>query len=124
MLMAKSENFLKNFSKNPKWLQEKRTAALELFEKLQMPDFIYGLNINLDINLDLRDIQPEKSGIADREIISNDKDMIIEDFDGAIKSNENLLKENLMSKCVLANDKFTSFHQAFFNNLLFVYVPK
>jgi len=124
---VETKNLVENISKQnnePRWLLDKRLSAYSLFKEKPMPNFIYGLNINLTIDLNLDDIEVEKTGKAKREIICSNKDIIIEDFDGFLKNHETLFKEKFMTKCVPAVDKFTAFHHAFFNNALLVYVPK
>src|SRR3989338_5863540 len=88
--------------------------------------------MNIDLNLDEINVTNQrKPDIQIKnnneniiiEIKNNYKNVIIENFNDALKNHENILKEKLMS-IVNANEKFTSFHNAFFNNLTFVYIPK
>ena len=121
-----SKNIVERLSKEnnePEWLLNKRLEAFKIFSEMQMPLFTYGLNINLSIDLNLDDIDIEDSGKSDKKIKSADKNVIIEDFHGMLKNHEDILKEKFMA-IVPVNDKFTAFHQAFLNNLTFVYVPK
>ena len=122
-----SENIIKELSnKNnePKWLLDRRLAAYNLFRQKPMPDFIYGLNINLNIDINLDEIDGESSEEAERKIINSNKGIIIQNFKEILEGNELLFKEKFMSNCVPAVDKFTAFHNAFVNNILLVYVPK
>lgn len=112
-----------NKNKEPKWLADKRIAAFNLFKQKPMPDFIYGLNINLNIDLNLDNIDTTNLGKPIRKIINKNEDAKIFEFDGALKGNEQLLKEKFMA-CVKATDKFTLFHQAFVKNGLLIHVPK
>ncbi len=121
-----SEQYIRDLSgknKEPEWLLRKRLEAFDIFRSMKMPNFIYGLNINMSVDLDLDKVDFNKS--ADSNIIINnpDKKIIIENFAGMLKNHEKILKEKFMS-LVGANDKFASFHAAFLNNLIFVYVPK
>jgi len=121
-----SEQYIKDLSvrnNEPDWLVNKRIAAYSIFKENPMPNFIYGLNISMNIDLDLNNIDINNSGKSYIDIKNKDKNVIIEDFDGMLKNHENILKEKFMS-IVKATDKFTSFHNAFLNNLIFVYVPK
>ena len=121
-----SEHYIKDLSSQnnePEWLLKKRLASLSIFKEKPMPNFIYGLNISMNIDLNLDNINIEKSGKSNIEIKNNNKDVIIEDFGGMLKNHENILKEKFMS-IVNATEKFTSFHNAFLNNLTFIYVPK
>ncbi len=124
---VESKNFIENFSREnnePKWLLDKRMSAHSLFNDKPMPNFIYGLNINLNIDLDLNNLDIGKLESPKRKIINNNKEVIIEDFQTALKNHENLLKEKFMTTCVPAIEKFTALHNAFLNNLILVYVPK
>ncbi len=108
----------------PGWLVEKRLSAYELFKKKPMPNFVYGLNINLNIDLNLGSIETSSLGKPVRKITNKNKDVKIFELKDALQSNEGLFKEKFMTKCVPAVDKFTAFHNAFVNNLLLIYVPK
>src|SRR3989344_4466299 len=108
----------------PGWLVEKRLSAYELFKKKPMPNFVYGLNINLSIDLNLDNIETSNLGKPAREIIIKGRDVKILEFDDAIKKYQGLLKEKFMTEAVPAVDKFTLFHQAFVSNILLVHIPK
>lgn len=126
MMLKNSEQYIRALSSandEPDWLLKKRLAAYNIFKEKPMPNFIYGLNISMNIDLNLDDVDVSNSGKANLEIKNVNKDIIIEDFNGMLKNHENILKEKFMS-IVPATEKFTSFHHAFLNNLTFVYVPK
>jgi Fe-S cluster assembly protein SufD len=114
---------LSSANHEPSWLLKKRLAAYKIFKEKPMPDFIYGLNINLNIDLNLDEINVQNLEKPNLEIKNSDDKVIIQNFDDILKSNESLLKGKLMS-IVNTNDKFTSFHNAFLNNLTLVYIPK
>jgi len=126
MLKTKeSENTIKELSRKnnePEWLLNKRLSAYNIFKEKPMPDFIYGLNINLSIDLNLDDIRTENAGKPERKIINNNKDIIIKEFNEIL--DDSLFKEKFMTECVPAVNKFTALHNAFVNNALLVYVPK
>ncbi|MDP3765708.1 MAG: SufD family Fe-S cluster assembly protein [Nanoarchaeota archaeon] len=113
---------LSSHNNEPGWMLQKRLAAFDVFNSKQMPDFVYGSNIKMDIGLDFGKIDADlnKTNI---KISNSNKNIIIENFSDALKNHESILKEKLMS-IVPAADKFTAFHNAFFNNLTFVYVPE
>jgi cysteine desulfurase/selenocysteine lyase len=108
----------------PSWLLEKRQKALKLFQDTPMPSFIYGLNINLKIDLNLSDLDITKSKEIKKEIINNNQDVKIYNLNEALEYIPELLKEYFMEKIIPANDKFTSFHQALVNNVLIMHIPK
>ena len=121
-----SEQYIKDLSRQnnePEWMLNKRLVAYHIFKEKPMPDFIYGLNIQMNIDLNLDDIGINNSGNSNIIIKGNNKNIIIENFNAALKNHESILKEKFMS-IANANEKFTSFHNAFFNNLTFVYIPK
>ena len=121
-----SKNLVEKFSKEnsePEWLLKKRLQAFKLFSEAQMPLFAYGLNINLSIDLNLDDIDPNEAKKPNTEIKNTNKEVVVENFQQALKNHENILKEKLMA-IVPANDKFTSFHQAFLNNATVIHIPK
>src|SRR3989338_4847366 len=121
-----SEQYIRDLSRQnnePEWLLKRRLAAYHVFKEKPMPDFIYGLNISMNIDLNLDDIGINNSGNSNITIKGNNKNIIIENFNAALKNHENILKEKFMS-IADANEKFTSFHNAFLNNLTLVYIPK
>ena len=61
---------LSDNNNEPSWLLEKRQNALKFFQDTPMPSFIYGLNINLKIDLDLSDLDTSKSSEIKKEIIN------------------------------------------------------
>ena len=108
----------------PSWLIEKRQNALKLFKDTPMPSFIYGLNINLKINLNLSELDIFKAGEIKKEIINSNNSVRIYNLNEALEYIPELLKENFMEKIIPANDKFTSFHQAFVNHAFVIHIPK
>src|SRR3989344_3501082 len=104
-----SEQYIMDLSRQsnePEWMLRKRLAAYHIFKEKPMPDFIYGLNIQMNIDLSLDDIGINNSGNPNLEIKSDNKDVIIENFNDALKNHESILKEKLMS-IADANEKFT-----------------
>lgn len=121
-----SKKFVEDLSKQnnePSWLLDKRISAYEFFKEKAMPNFNYGLNINLDIALDLEKLEALNEKVK-RKVVCNNKEVIIQNFEEVLASDDSLLKEKLMTICVPALDKFTSMHNAFLNNILVVKVPK
>ena len=69
-----SEHYIKDLSSQnnePEWLLKKRLASLAIFKEKPMPNFIYGLNISMNIDLNLDNINIEKSGKSNIEIKNN-----------------------------------------------------
>lgn len=122
-----SEQYLRDLSRQnnePEWMLRKRIAAYHIFKENPMPDFIYGLNIMMNIDLNLDTIDASNSGNSNVIIKNNNnKNVIIKNFNSTLKNHEKILNEKLMS-IVNTNEKFTSFHNAFLNNLTYIYLPK
>jgi len=121
-----SEQYIRDLSgqsNEPEWMLKRRLAAYHIFNEKPMPDFIYGLNILMNIDLNLDDIDVNKPGKSNLEIKNNDKNVKIQNFNSALRNNEEILKEKFMS-ITNANEKFTSFHNAFLNNLIYIHIPK
>jgi len=121
------KNFISELSKKndePDWLLEKRLSALKLFQNTPMPKFVYGLNINLKVDLNLSDLKVENLEDPIKEITNNNQDVKIYNLKDILANNEELLKEKFMEKIIPASDKFTSFHQAFVKNVLIIHIPK
>ena len=126
MEFKNSEQYVRSLSSannEPEWMLNKRLAAYNIFKEKPMPNFIYGLNINMNIDLDLDNIDVQNLGNSNLKIKNSNDNIIIENFEGMLKNHEDILKEKFMS-IVQGNEKFTAFHHAFLNNLIFVYVPK
>ncbi len=131
---------ISNVRDEPKWLLEKRLAALKLFNEFPMPDFKYGITVKmnavgldygkLDVNLLL---QKKNIEIKDNELRINKKSeeyakqgIVILDFYGALKQKkyEELIKKYFMTECVKAKDKIVALHAALFSRGLLIYIPK
>ncbi len=92
------KEFISELSKTndePGWLLEKRQNALSLFNQLPMPSFVYGLNINLKIDLNLSDLDITKSKKIQKEIISNNKDVKVYNLNEALEKVPRVTKRKL-----------------------------
>lgn len=121
-----TEQYIKELSarnSEPEWLLDRRLKAFNIFKANQMPNFIYGLNISMNIGLNLDDVDAAETKSVNLTIKNSNKNVVVEDFSGMLKNHEKVLEEKFMS-IVPAREKFTSFHSAFLNNLVFVYIPK
>ena len=123
-----NENELNNetlnvlYSDEPNWLKEHRTNSLSMFKELQMPEFKYGLSITLNpknFNLNINEFISSLKQPIDIEIKNKDKIEII-----SFKENYPKVKEYINRLVKYDENKFTSFHNAFFNNGLFIRIPK
>ncbi len=126
MELKNYEKYIKDLSRGnnePEWLLKRRLAAYHTFKEKPMPDFVYGLNIQMNIDLSLDEIDVNNSGNSNTLIKNSNKNVKIQNFNDALRNNGGVLKDRFMS-IANANEKFTSFHNAFLNNLVYVYVPK
>ena len=65
MELKNYEKYIKDLSRGnnePEWLLKKRLAACHIFKEKPMPDFIYGLNMQMNIDLNLDAIDVNNSG--------------------------------------------------------------
>ena len=120
-----SKEFIEKISNGqPDWIREKRLEAFNQFNNLEMSNFRYGLTIKLDLddfsfnNVNLNNVFNNNIKLPESP---SDK-MIIEDLNTAFKKYD-LAKEYFM-KCFKNLNKFEAFHFAFFNNGIFIHVPK
>ena len=130
MLKTKTLNYekiVKDLSKQnnePSWLLDKRLKALKIFLNSIMPRFVYGINMDLNIDLDLDKINIENTAKQKSkiEIKNSSKDIKIFNLQDMLKNHENIVKEKFMSS--IDANKFTSFHNAFLKDIIFIYAPK
>lgn len=121
------ENIVRDLSRQnnePAWLLNKRLDALKIFLSTPMPRFVYGINMDLNIDLDLDNLKIENTSKQKSkiEIKNSSKDIKIFNLQGMLEHHENILKEKFMSS--IDADKFTSFHHAFLKDIIFIYAPK
>ena len=108
-------------SKNePEWLIRIRKNALKTFEKRPLPYFKYGLAISNNLSkFNLDSLNPLE--LQDIGIISEGAEVLL--FEDALKKYPKILKD-FFSSADFGKNKFASLHGAFFNQTLFVVVPK
>lgn len=126
MELKNPEKYIESISRQnnePEWMLNQRLDAYRNFIDKPMPNFVYGLNINLNIDLDLDSLSLENLEKSSLKIKNSNRGVIIEDFEGMLKNHGAVLKSRLMS-LISCNEKFTAFHRAFLNDLVFVYLPK
>ena len=132
-----TEELIREISKardEPKWLLDKRLAALKLFNESAMPDFKYGITVKMNaVGLDYGKLDTD--ALLQKKSIEIDskkskeyakQGIIILDFYEALKQKkyEELIKKYLMTECVKAKDKIVALHAALFSRGLLIYVPK
>ena len=118
-VLAGMKDIVRNIAKNePEWLVAKRLQALELYQKQEMPRFVYGIGIfasAIDFSSALSSIHPAPD------------DEIMHDPSIKVLSLAEASRTYPEAKGMLADPttgKFASLHQAFFNNSLVIIAPK
>ena len=105
----------------PHWMKEKRLNALELFNCSPIPEFRYGITININPSeINFSEIKlPEKKLIELPKI----NGIIIENLSEALTNHEDLVKKHFLS-CFSILGKFEALHTLLWNKGVFIYVPK
>ncbi len=121
-----SEQIFKNLSKQwqePSWLLERRKAAFEQFQELEMPSFKYGIGIFVDasdLNLDIINPLDDKN---ENTIIKSEGAEILS-FQEALQKYPDILEDYFFKKDGLYKNKLTALHNAFFTQGLVIRIPK
>jgi Fe-S cluster assembly protein SufD len=111
----------------PGWLTDRRLAAYDLFEKLELPDpkgeeWRYTDVRRFDFErFDVPAPQELRLGLpADLAA----EGVVFVDFKSALTDHSDLLKEHFFTEVPIDEHKFTALHGAFFSDGVFVYVPR
>jgi Fe-S cluster assembly protein SufD len=112
----------------PGWLTERRLAAFDVFEKLELPDpkseeWRYTDVRGFDFDAFAA---PSPDGAppptVDRKVAS--RGVIFTDFGTAAKDHPGLLSRHFFTDVPVEEHKFTALHGAFHSDDIFVYVPR
>lgn len=109
-------------SKEPEWLKEHRINSYEKFKDLTIPSFRYGLSIILrpeDFEIDSAEFVSSLKNPAE---IKTNKVNSVEIFE--FNKDYDRVKKYMNKLVRFDKDKFSSFHNAFFNKGLFIRIPK
>jgi Fe-S cluster assembly protein SufD len=111
----------------PGWLTERRLAAYDIFEKLDLPD-PKGEEWRYT---DVRKFDFERFDAPAPEDLAPDlpaeaaaQGVVFVDFRTALAEYSDLLKEHFFTEVPIDEHKFTALHGAFFSDGVFVFVPK
>ena len=109
----------------PGWLAERRTAAFDIFDKLELPDPKGEEWRYVDVRrFDFEAfVAPEVGAL---EIITPDDlpdGVIVADLATALKDHQELLREHFFTEVAVDEHKFTALHAAFWSDLVLVYIP-
>ncbi len=125
-----NEDILLEISKNlgePRDLLDKRKNAFAIFKKMQMPspkseNWKYTRMPNVDLSIFNLAKQNISFGIEEKAIKNG---VVFCDMKTAIKKYWALVSKYLLSSSIMADeDKFTALHHSFWNEGVFIYVPK
>jgi Fe-S cluster assembly protein SufD len=111
----------------PSWLRERRLAAFDLFEKLELPnpkgeEWRYTDVRNFDFSLFRSPVPGASVPSIDTDLL--DLGVVLADFQTAAKEHADLLKDHFFTDVPVDEHKFTALHGAFYSDGLLVYVPK
>ena len=111
----------------PSWLRERRLAAFDLFEKLELPnpkgeEWRYTDVRGFDFSLFRSPLPSASVPSIDAELVK--QGVVVADFPTAAKNHADLLKEHFFTDVPVDEHKFTALHGAFYSDGLLVYVPK
>jgi Fe-S cluster assembly protein SufD len=111
----------------PGWLTERRLAAYDIFEKLELPD-PKGEEWRYT---DVRRFDFERFDVPRPQDLELDlpaglaaKGVVFADFKSALTDHSDLPKEHFFTEVPIDEHKFTALHGAFFSDGVFVYVPR
>ncbi len=127
--------------REPRWRAEQRLAALDLFQKLPLPDSRYTKIRNLELqNYRLTSGSRERLPEFERETVYSQidntvvsaklpenlrrKGVIFCDLETALREHSDLVQRYLFQAVAPSEDKITALVAAFATGGLFVYVPK
>ncbi|MBI2549717.1 Fe-S cluster assembly protein SufD [Candidatus Woesearchaeota archaeon] len=91
-----SEEAVRKLSKaknEPEWMLQRRLDALRQFEKLPMPQLMYGLHVSAPANINLAELRSEEC--ATRHEHSESDGVIIEDLSAAATKYESILAKKM-----------------------------
>src|SRR2546423_178294 len=111
----------------PGWLAERRSAAFDLFEKLELPNPKGEEWRYTDVRgFDFSEFEAPVAASNAPEIPEDlaAKGVIVCDWAEAIRNHEGLLKEHFFTDVPVDEHKFTALHGAFVSDGLLVYVPR
>lgn len=110
----------------PGWLTDRRSAAFDVFEKLDMPDpkgeewrYVDVRRFDFD-----RFTAPAASTVRLELPSGLPAGVVVTDLAGALSNNESLLREHLFTEVAPDEHRFTALHAAFLSDLVLVYVPR
>lgn len=111
----------------PGWLAERRSAAFDIFEKLDLPDpkgeeWRYTDVRGFDFDL-FSAPEPHASAPPISDELAA-KGVVVADLWSAATDHADLLKDHFFTDVPVDEHKFTALHGAFYSDGLFVYVPR
>lgn len=111
----------------PGWLTDRRLAAFDVFEKLEMPDpkseewrYVDVRKFDFD-----RFAQPTAAPPTTRPLPPEvaEEGVVFTDLATALKEHQDLLKEHFFTEVSVDEHRFTALHGALYNDAALVYVP-
>jgi Fe-S cluster assembly protein SufD len=113
--------------KEPGWLAERRLAAFDMFEKLELPDpkseeWRYTDVRKFDFDQFSAPAPAQDSRTAPDDLAA--RGVIVADLATALKNHPELVKDHFFTEVPVDEHKFTALHGAFYSDAVFVYIPR
>ncbi len=111
----------------PGWMTDRRLAAFDIFDKLELPDPKSEEWRYTDVRgFDLTRFAAPIPGASRPELPPDVEALgvIVTDLPGAVADHEDLLKEHFFTEVPVDEHKFTALHGAFHSDDIFVFVPR
>ncbi|HWL66553.1 MAG TPA: Fe-S cluster assembly protein SufD [Actinomycetota bacterium] len=111
----------------PGWLAERRLSAFDIYEKLELPDPKGEEWRYVDVRkFDFDRFSAPEAVEVDHPIPDEiaAAGVVFATLQTALKDHQDLLKEHFFTDVPVDEHKFTALHGAFYNDAVFVYVPR
>ena len=111
----------------PGWMVDRRRHALDVYEKLDLPDpkgeeWRYTDVRKFDFSV--FDVPRPEANVPDLPEALAKKGVVVESFSQALVNHPDLLREHFFTEVPIDEHKFTALHGAFYSDGLLVYVPR
>ncbi|MDQ3956320.1 MAG: Fe-S cluster assembly protein SufD [Actinomycetota bacterium] len=127
LLSKKSVEDLARRLDEPGWMIERRLAAFDIFEKLELPnpkseEWRYTDVKGFDFSSFAAPLVRSEPLDFPAQLVS--QGVVVTDFRTAVKEHQDLLKEHFFTEVPVDEHKFTALHAAFLSDGLLIYVPR
>ena len=106
----------------PDWMVSRRANAIKRFNSLDAPTLKYGITMKIDLS-DFNFKNFAEPEVPEQKIIST-KEVIVLDFNEAVKKYPELMKEKFLNELTPPVNKFEAFHIANWKKTTVLIIPK